>query len=300
MGMSLRRTGLLLLIAAAVFWSLGGLAVKLAKLDPFVFTFLRSAGAISVLVLFLPVSRGRRTGPVATVLTGALFAGVMLTLISAMTFSTAAMGILLQYTAPMFVALLCWLMYRRTITGPTAGALAISLGGVGVLIAGEPAGSGLAAPALGLLSGLLFAGLIVALERLERGLDGGETLAPLNRIQLNLLMNIVAACLLVGPALYFGLTDAPLASVAIAMGAGVVQIALPYYLFQLALRHVKAVDASLLTLLEPVLNPVWVALVVSEVPGPATYIGGVMILVALLVHALFSAEEPAIPQPQGP
>jgi drug/metabolite transporter (DMT)-like permease len=56
-------------------------------------------------------------------------------------------------------------------------------------------------------------------------------------------------------------------------------------LFQFALRRVTPVDASLLTLLEPVLNPIWVALLTPERPDLATYIGGAAIVVALIIEA---------------
>jgi drug/metabolite transporter (DMT)-like permease len=67
---------------------------------------------------------------------------------------------------------------------------------------------------------------------------------------------------------------------------GVVQLGIPYVLFQLALRRVRPVDASLLILLEPVLNPVWVALATSEKPDGFTVAGGFAILVAMIVEAL--------------
>jgi drug/metabolite transporter (DMT)-like permease len=73
--------------------------------------------------------------------------------------------------------------------------------------------------------------------------------------------------------------------------AGVVQIALPYALFQIALRRVDAVAASLIILLEPVLNPVWVALTVDERPAPLTYAGGAALLAALVVQATAKPRE---------
>jgi drug/metabolite transporter (DMT)-like permease len=67
---------------------------------------------------------------------------------------------------------------------------------------------------------------------------------------------------------------------------GVVQLAIPYVLFQLALRRVRPVDASLLILLEPVLNPLWVALATSERPDAFTVAGGLAILVAMIIEAV--------------
>lgn len=73
-------------------------------------------------------------------------------------------------------------------------------------------------------------------------------------------------------------------------GIGVIQLAAPYVLFQFSLRRVNAVDASLLTLLEPVLNPVWVALATAERPDVATMIGGTAILLSLVIEATKKGE----------
>jgi drug/metabolite transporter (DMT)-like permease len=78
---------------------------------------------------------------------------------------------------------------------------------------------------------------------------------------------------------------------------GVVQFAVPYVLFTSGLRHVPAVEGGLLALVEPVLNPLWVALVIHERPSPTTLVGGVLILGALAGrYTLFRPkEEEAVP-----
>ena len=73
---------------------------------------------------------------------------------------------------------------------------------------------------------------------------------------------------------------------AIVTVTGVIQLAIPYALFQMALKRVEPVDASLLILLEPVLNPIWVALVFPERPDWPTVVGGAAILAAMVIEAL--------------
>jgi drug/metabolite transporter (DMT)-like permease len=65
---------------------------------------------------------------------------------------------------------------------------------------------------------------------------------------------------------------------------GVVQLGIPYFLFSKGLESLSLQEASLIVLIEPVLNPIWVALVVGEVPSPATLAGGVIILLSLLLR----------------
>ena len=69
------------------------------------------------------------------------------------------------------------------------------------------------------------------------------------------------------------------------LATGVVQLAIPYVLFQRGLRRVGPVEASLLILLEPVLNPAWVWLAVGERPDAATFVGGAAILTAMVLEA---------------
>jgi drug/metabolite transporter (DMT)-like permease len=65
-----------------------------------------------------------------------------------------------------------------------------------------------------------------------------------------------------------------------------VQLGLPYFLFSRGLRSIPLQEAALIALVEPVLNPVWVALIIGEIPSFATVLGGAMILAALAVRYL--------------
>ena len=67
---------------------------------------------------------------------------------------------------------------------------------------------------------------------------------------------------------------------------GVVQLAIPYVLFARGLRYVQAPEAALITLLEPVLNPIWVFLRHGERPGDATLVGGLFLLAGVAVRYL--------------
>ena len=65
---------------------------------------------------------------------------------------------------------------------------------------------------------------------------------------------------------------------------GVVQLGLPYVLYATAIKHVTALEATLVTLLEPVLNPTWVMIALGERPGPWALVGGVLVLGAVLTR----------------
>jgi drug/metabolite transporter (DMT)-like permease len=77
---------------------------------------------------------------------------------------------------------------------------------------------------------------------------------------------------------------------------GGVQLGLPYFFFSKGLRSISLQEASLIALVEPVLNPIWVALMVGEIPALATITGGAMILVGLTVRYIW----PLLSQSRAP
>jgi drug/metabolite transporter, DME family len=283
-----RGIGVLMLIVASVLWSLSGVFVKTLKLPPITFTLYRSIGAAMAMALAVPILRGRRPRRDWMAFSALVYTAVVALLITAMTRSTAAIGILLQYTSPVWCALLAWLMQGRRLDARTAVALGVATVGVVIMIAGQPAGHGWVGPVCGILSGIAFGGLALVLDKLDRASGGG-----VNPALIVLFNNLGAIAVLLGIALVGRQFAAPAWKAGIVMGVGVIQLAIPYVLFQFALRRVTPVDASLLTLVEPVLNPVWVALVTPERPDLATYLGGAAILVALVLEATKKGEKSA-------
>lgn len=287
-----RSLGVALLVVTAVLWSLSGVAVKLAQMDPLAFTLYRSlAGAVG-LALFLPLTRGRRPDPRWMLASMAAFVLTVTLLITAMTVGKAAAGILLQYTSPVFCALLAWAFQGRRIGRHTLLAMVSASLGVTVMIVGAPAGQGAVGPICGLLSGLTFGILILILEKLEH-LAGGQA----NPCLIVLLNNLGTVVVLLPLCLASGVLRATPYQLAIVLTTGVVQMAIPYVLFQLGLRRANAVTASLLVMLEPVLNPVWVALFAGERPDAAIYVGGAAILAAMVLEVTAPAAAPGRGRP---
>jgi drug/metabolite transporter (DMT)-like permease len=157
------------------------------------------------------------------------------------------------------------------------------------MIAGSWKAENWLGPACGLLSGAAFGALILVLEKIDRAAGP----AGANPFAIVLCNNAGAALLLLPICLSTGVLAVRPWQLGLVAATGAVQLAIPYVLFQLALRRVRPVDASLLILLEPVLNPVWVALATNEKPDSFTVAGGLAILVAMVVEAVKPAREPA-------
>ena len=278
-----RLAGVAMLLVAAAMWSVSGVAVKVAGMDAIAFAFYRSLAAAGVMLALLAVPHARALGrpPVFrwAVVSALLYTAVVSLLILSMTVSTAATGILLQYTGPVFCAVFAWLFQGRRIGPRTLAVMALATFGIAVMVVGGWQAGNWQGPAAGLASGAAFGALILVLEKADRAAGG------VNPLALVFLNNAGAAMLLLPICLATGVLAASPLQLGIVGTTGVFQLAAPYVLFQLALRHVRPVDASLLILLEPVLNPVWVALATSERPDAPTLVGGAVILVAMVLEA---------------
>ena len=275
------RATVMLLIAATL-WSISGVAVKKVQIESVPFAFWRSVGAGAFMLAVVWLFKGARPPAKWMVPSAVIYTAVVGLLITAMTLSTAAAGILLQYTAPLWCAVFAALLTHHRIAGATWLAMGLGGAGIAIMLAGEFNGNAWIGPTAGIASGVCFGGLILLLSEMER--RAGK---PINPAAIVLFNNLGAMVLLFVVALMLKQNlNVGAGKAGIVMAVGVVQLAAPYILFQIALRHVSPVRASLITLLEPVLNPVWVWMFAGEVPSGNTLAGGVIILAAMAVEIL--------------
>lgn len=273
----------LLILGAAALWSTAGAAIKSCGLDAWQIAGGRSLVAalvISALFRTARVRPDRRILPVA-----AAYAATVLLFVVATKLTTAANAIFIQDVAPLWVMLLSTRLLGER---PTRGELCAApffLGGMVLFFLDHISAGQRVGNLVALASGVTFALCILGLRRLrESGADAAAAWG-------NLLAVACAAPLAVrGP----GPTAQDLAIVAF---LGVFQLGLAYALFARGLRGVSAVEASLLMLLEPVLNPVWTFLVAGERPGPWAIAGGGVVLAATVWRTVASGPSP---NPAGP
>lgn len=203
------------------------------------------------------------------------FAAMNLLFVTAMTRTTAGAAIFLQYTSTVWAFGLGWLFFHERIDRKSLATLACVVAGIVCIVAGETSSAHFIGNLIALASGLSYAGVIVSLRALR-----GENAAWL--IALN---HLVSGLVLLPWVLTLDVSlDAAQWSLVALLG--IVQMALPYVLFARGVRTVSAQDAALLTLIEPVLNPVWVWLFWRERVEYATWIGGALILGGLALRYL--------------
>jgi DME family drug/metabolite transporter len=271
----------LCVLLAALLWSTSGAFTKVLRentglglnepsIDPLAIAFWRVVFAAAV---FLPlVRRHEFTFRPALWLTGLAFALMNALFISAMALGSSANTILLQYTAPMWVYLICVGILREPAERRGTVTLFIGLAGIGILLIGGWTGSQLPALALALSSGLAYAFVMLGL-RVQRG-ESSRWLTAFNH-----LLGAVVLLPLVW--------RQPLPSwqqFAVLFVYGSVQMSLPYWLLAVGLRRLSPQEVGTLTLIEPVLNPLWAYLAspATETPTLWTVAGGACIVGALM------------------
>jgi drug/metabolite transporter (DMT)-like permease len=281
--MSPERRGLLLVAAAALLWSTGGMGIKALSEPPLVIAFYRSAtAALALFVIFRP--RLWRWTP--AFLVGIVsYAACLTTFVLATKWTSAANAIFLQYCGVVWVLIASPLVLGEPFHRRDAVAVAAAFSGMTLFFVGRFEARGYAGELMALLSSVFFAVLVLAL-RSERG-GGSEAVVTWG--------NVLAAAALL-PFVRSGLAVPPRDAVILGF-LGFIQIGGAYALFVSGLRHVTATQASLMGMLEPVSNPIWVFLVLGERPGGFSILGGAIVLGAIAWRTLTSGPAVAGPPP---
>ena len=269
-----KQKGAFFMAAAALCWSFGGLCIRLIPWGAMSIIGMRAFLAAIVFAIYRRSIKVSRTH--GNILSALCLAATTMLFVFANKLTTAACAIFLQFTAPIFIILLELIFYRKKPKPSAVLAVLVTLGGMLLLLAGQMDSGGLLGNLLAIGSGLAFAGVFVSNKR------------PDTVPEQSLLLGFVINAVLGLPFVFFE----PAAG-AVGWGAmlvlGVVQVGLAYVFFSKGIQKTPALVACLITALEPVLNPVWVALVTRERPGALAVTGGAVIIVTVVAYNLWTA-----------
>lgn len=286
-------SGRLQVLIAAVLFSTAGVVVKATALTSWQVAGLRSAVAAVFLLL---VARMPLRPTWRTLTVGLIIAVTFISFIVANKLTTSAHAVFLQAAAPIYIVLLGpWLLGERVHARdlPFLGVVAV---GLVLLFAGtvtptatapNPVLGNLIAAASGVTWALVLAG--VRLISRDSGIKGAMTAT---------FYGNVFAFLLCAP-LAFPVVGARPVDWAVIGYLGCFQLALAYVMLTRGIGQLHALEASLLLLLEPALNPLWTFLVHGETPGVVGSIGGGLVLVATTARALSPASREPVPIVSG-
>jgi drug/metabolite transporter (DMT)-like permease len=268
-----RPVSVMLLLVTGVLWSFGGLLIKLISWNPLAIAGMRSL--IAILMLFLLVRRPHFTWSPAQIFGALCYSSTVILFVFANKMTTAANAILLQYSAPIFVAILgIWFLNEHLKIFDWV-IIACVICGMLLFFFEKLTPGGFYGNILAIVSGVSFAGLHIFMRKQKDG-------SPIETI---LLGNIATAVI----GIPFMLQSFPnLTSWIGLILLGIFQLGLSYICYSIAIRNVKAIDAVLILTFEPILNPIWVFLFIGEIPGVFAIAGGFIVVASVTIRCIVS------------
>ncbi|MBP9196513.1 MAG: DMT family transporter [Saprospiraceae bacterium] len=264
-----RRFGIIMTILAATLWSTGGLFIKLLPLDAFTILFYRSfyAAVIFIIIFRKSLFRFNKLSLVSIL----FYAPLLIAFVTSTKLTTAANAIFLQYTAPAVVLLLEPYFVRTKLTKINIFTVAVCFAGMCLFFVEQ-----FSRPDnwlgiwIAFFNGLILAGFLI-IQKMNKPefLPGAVFLG-----------NIVV-CLITLP--WFIENPFPTFqenNFLMILGFG--QLGLGFALFLFGQKYLPAIESSLISMLEPLLNPVWVFIGYGENPGYWAMVGGLVIIAALI------------------
>ncbi len=272
--MSSATTSRLELLGAALLFSTGGAAIKATTLTAWQVASFRSIVAALATLLLIPASRKNWSWRV--ILVGVAYAATMVLYVTANKLTTAANSIFLQSTAPLYLLLLGPVLLKEPIRKRDLSLLGVLAAGMSLFFIGEqapletapdPFRGNIVAVASGVTWALVIAGL-----RWVRGQEEGKNAGMATVVA----GNVIAGAVCLPQAL--PVVEATAVDWVTVSYLGVFQIGMAYLLLTRAMGRIPALEASLLLLAEPALNPIWAWIVHGEQPHALAIAGGGLIL----------------------
>ena len=264
-----KNRAMLLMVITAAMWSLGGIFIKLISWSPFLIAGIRSGISGSIMAMYMAATHTRFKLNKYSVLAGVglAFSATLFTIANKLT--TAANAIVLQYTAPVFILIISALFFKQKMQKQDVLVVCITMGGMVLFFLDQLSPGNMLGNVFGILAGIFLAQMFVMVGR------GGDDDAT----RMSGIMIAHVLTLLIG--LPIGIpqtTEIAAIEIVYVIILGVFQLGIPYVLYGIASRDCPPLACSLIGMLEPLLNPVWVAIFIGEVPGPFALVGAVIII----------------------
>jgi len=277
-----RRIGALCMLGASILFALGGLLIKSTEWSPLAINSGRSLVSCMVIGLYMKLT-GKKLKFSPGVFIGALCMCATTTLfVFANKFTTAANAIVLQYTAPVFIIILMLLFFGKKPQKADLIACAAVFVGIILFFLDSLSTGGMLGNVLAVLSGVSYAGVFM--------LNTFPKADPISSV----LLGHGAGALLGLPWLIAVFAEGGTALTPQAIGAvialGALQMGLAYILFTTGVRYTPPVTASLISGIEPVLNPVLVAVFYGEVIGVTALCGAVIVVLSLVIYNIWQTK----------
>lgn len=269
-----RRKAVILLVFAAVLWSTSGVFVKALDWQPL--SILAGRGIFTSILFLLYMRRLPKKVTRWTLLAAGGSMATQFLFVTSTKLTTAANSIFLQYTAPIYVVVLAFLLLREKPFRSDLIAMGIIFLGMTLFFGDQLSPDGFYGNILAVLSGVTSAIMMVSFRAQKNS-------SPEDSV---LIASFVIAIFGFPSVLKESWT---LSSWSVLAYLGIFQIGVAFIFFTKGIKHIPALEANLIGTLEPILNPVWVFLFLGERMGNSALLGGLVVLVGVIVSAVGSA-----------
>ena len=268
------QKGILYVFTAALLWSSGGLFIKLISFSAMQLSFFRcSIAAITLALIFkkqiLLVNK-------LSIVNSCMYAVVLIAFVIATKTTTAANAIFLQATAPIYVLIFEPLINKSKYERINIITVVVCVSGMILFFVGKLEPGHFEGNLVALISGITFAAFFLGMKRNDQKYQQSSVFWG------NILVALICIPFLSSLEM-ISFSDLWMVSF-----LGVFQIAVAYAFFASGLKRIFAVEASIISMVEPVLNPVWVLIGYGEVPSATAIIGGLIILSVIIVRSLIT------------
>lgn len=271
--MTAQQKGFIYTALSAVCFATGGLLIKLNTWSSMSINGMRSFFAFFIFLLYMKLTKHQfkfnwkvLLGVVANSMMG-------ITFIMANKMTTAANAIVLQFTLPIYIMLLAWIFQKKKPDKVSVISGMISLVGIMFFFFESLSLGGMTGNILALVSGFFYAIVFLIKQIPDSDFESSAI--------ISFVLNFV-----IGIPFILQETDWGIMNMSTGVLQGVVQIGLAYIFLNMALDKVPPVGASLISMIEPILNPVLVAIFYGEKIGKISFVGAIIVLASALFYNL--------------
>lgn len=262
---------------AALMWSIAGLNIKMIDWTPYAIAAGRSIAAVICMIPIIVKSRNLNIDRFT--IGGALcYVAFNYCFIVSTKYTTSANAIMLQYTAPVYVALLSWVFLKERIIKADIISMIFVLGGMLLFFMDEAGGGSTLGNIIAVFNGISFAGIAIFLRLQKNG----------NPVMSMFLGNVFTGIIGIPFMIQAGIPDGK--SFGFLLLAGVIS-AVSYSMYAKASTKLTALETVLIPIVDPIMNPVWVFLFLGEKPGILSIAGAAVVLVAVTGRVIYGLRQ---------
>ncbi len=268
-----KRKAVAYLIISALLWSTGGILIKNIDQSPLVIAGARSGIAALVILLYVRRHSPKITFTVSKSVGSLMYMLMVVLYVIANKMTTPANAILLQFTAPIWVALMARWFLDEKIRVHDWLAIAVVISGLALFFLEDLSFNWLLGNSLAVLSGVALAGVLISLKKQSEN----------SAVEVTFLGNALTFAVCVFFIFRAQLSGSDLLYLAV---LGTLQLGVSYIIYAIAVQYVSAVEAILILVIEPILNPIWVYVFSGEGLSINALIGGAIVIITITLRGL--------------